>query len=264
MAGAALSDPYSKNCRLREAFNISLGRTLEFPRNGETTEQVFVTDGGFADNLAAYPLVQRLCQTIIVVDGEHDPNMQFESMRRLDLALSLEGGGATSLPQSACAELSGTHALDIADPKAKLGACSEKQSFSADKLSTPVFSAELGRYPCWDVGSANGLVQLSPKIVYVKLGLDGEKIQCEKTSSASLAFERRYCGQVGSGQRGCKGQGLLEDCSFPQQSTVHQCFSSEDFTAYRTLGRQYGAQAAELTLKVLPSNLNAQENEFHK
>jgi len=42
-----------------------------------------LSDGGHIENLAVMELLRRRCRTIIAIDGEHDPNLEFSSLRVL-------------------------------------------------------------------------------------------------------------------------------------------------------------------------------------
>lgn len=45
--------------------------------------RIHLTDGGHAENLAAFPLFRRLCRQTLIVDGTYDPNLRFEDYRVL-------------------------------------------------------------------------------------------------------------------------------------------------------------------------------------
>ena len=49
----------------------------------ETSEFLSISDGGHFENLAAYELIKRKCEVIIISDGECDPDLQFEGLGRL-------------------------------------------------------------------------------------------------------------------------------------------------------------------------------------
>lgn len=57
-----------------------------------TTQQFYVSDGGNAENLAAYPLILRQCETILIADSEWDPEWIFEGYRVLQARLEAEHG----------------------------------------------------------------------------------------------------------------------------------------------------------------------------
>lgn len=66
---------------------------------GFTTEResfVYLTDGGHFDNLGLYELIRRRCRSIVIVDGEHDPDWKFEGLAeavrkaRLDFGVEID------------------------------------------------------------------------------------------------------------------------------------------------------------------------------
>ena len=61
---------------------------------------IYLTDGGHSDNLATFSLVRRMCDEIIVVDAEHDPEFKFQGLRRLKKRLFSEMGVGSDLPET--------------------------------------------------------------------------------------------------------------------------------------------------------------------
>jgi hypothetical protein len=51
----------------------------------ETSNTIYVTDGGRIENLGIYELLRRRCQVIIAVDAEADPEMSFHSFVTLQI-----------------------------------------------------------------------------------------------------------------------------------------------------------------------------------
>lgn len=64
---------FSLDYLMRELFGLA----------NEKSEYLAISDGGHFENLAAYELVKRKCQVIIISDGECDPNLQFEGLGSL-------------------------------------------------------------------------------------------------------------------------------------------------------------------------------------
>lgn len=52
-----------------------------------------LSDGGHAENLGVFPLLQAGCKRILVVDAEHDPLFQFEGYFQLVRRLEEDGKG---------------------------------------------------------------------------------------------------------------------------------------------------------------------------
>ena len=71
---------------LREALN----------RMDERGDYLNLSDGGHIENLAVIELLRRRCRYVIAIDGEHDPNLEFPSLRVLqryaliDLGIDIE------------------------------------------------------------------------------------------------------------------------------------------------------------------------------
>lgn len=77
-------NPYDSDCQKSSPSN-SLGFLLEelFGLANEKDKFLAISDGGHFENLAAYELIKRRCQVIIISDGECDPKMQFEGLANL-------------------------------------------------------------------------------------------------------------------------------------------------------------------------------------
>jgi Patatin-like phospholipase len=58
----------------------------------DTTDEVYVTDGGHIENLGLYELLRRRCQVIVCVDAEADPRMRFSSFIALQQFASIDLG----------------------------------------------------------------------------------------------------------------------------------------------------------------------------
>jgi len=61
-------------------------------------DKIYLADGGHSENLGAYSLIRRSCQTLIIVDAEYDPIFEFEAYNLLkkhianEMGLNLEVG----------------------------------------------------------------------------------------------------------------------------------------------------------------------------
>lgn len=64
----------------------------------ENTPNVYLTDGGHFDNLGLYELLRRRCKTLVVVDGEADPQMNFGALIRLQRYARIDLGVLIDLP----------------------------------------------------------------------------------------------------------------------------------------------------------------------
>ncbi len=89
-SGAALDLPEIRSAAmLTTLLGIRLGMPIDSPR--VDGKDLFLSDGGFSENLGAYALARRGCQTITIVDAEYDPKYQFESYRVLQDHLEAVG-----------------------------------------------------------------------------------------------------------------------------------------------------------------------------
>ena len=59
---------------------------------------IYLSDGGFSENLGAFALVRRLCRSIIMVDAEHDPYYRYEAYYHLKDVLAREMGVSFRIP----------------------------------------------------------------------------------------------------------------------------------------------------------------------
>ncbi len=64
----------------------------------ETSNTIYLTDGGHIENLGIYELLRRRCQLIIAVDAEADPEMSFRSLVALQRYARIDLGVLIDLP----------------------------------------------------------------------------------------------------------------------------------------------------------------------
>jgi hypothetical protein len=55
-------------------------------------DKIYLADGGHCENLGAYSLIRRGCQTIVIMDAEWDPSFQFEAYHILKTSLHAHCG----------------------------------------------------------------------------------------------------------------------------------------------------------------------------
>ena len=158
---------------------------------------IYLSDGGHSDNLAAYSLVRRLCEKIIIVDAEHDPEYKFEGLRKLQRRLSAELGVAFDLP----------------------GADSRR-------CPCPVLQGSIGPFP---VALDEAVMSRRIEVVYLKLALDKQGFEDPDFPSTV----RQYSEKHAAPKVGALGQ---IEYPFPQQSTSDLVYSKEQYEAYRDLG----------------------------
>jgi len=69
-----------------------------FARLHENLEQLYITDGGHIDNLGIYELLRRKCKLVIVVDGEADAELDFNSLMTVQRYARIDLGVRIDLP----------------------------------------------------------------------------------------------------------------------------------------------------------------------
>ena len=258
ISGAASDDPDSRLCQLKYVLGLRLGMWLDFPRTASrvtrvgndaerlsrsevrTAPPVYVSDGGFADNLGMYPLVKRLCQSIVVVDAEHDPHLLFTGYRKLQKRLHDEMGAVLHVPgvERQIDNAIGDLGIDIRasyDSKRLAQVVEQRENgyFRANALQRPVMEGHIGEFPF------AGKSPLKIRVVYVKLAADDqilEDVHLPFVSGHYAAEQQRYK-KVDEAYKCRKTLLGVNVCPFPQASTARQQYSFVEFSAYRELGR---------------------------
>jgi len=265
-SAAAMDSAVADNCRSHQFMGIRLG--LSNPhfvesddiqvnppvlkqgdvwlQHGARNSSLTVADGGFADNLAVFPLMQRHCQYIVVVDAGHDPFLIFDDFQYLQDSLrrfhriGLDVPRIRSIVVQTNAPLSGSDSQSR--PIAPRESCKLRnpECLYGDTLLNPVFAGTISGLSApipFATAANDGSIQdtnVSEKIVIIKLSLDGLRNPADYGS----AVAETYVGQK-SGTPVCRGAGLSIRCYFPETPTTDQMFVGHEFAAYRELGRSY-------------------------
>ena len=116
--------------------------------------RIYLSDGGHSDNLAAYAAIRRLPETLIIVDAEHDPNLQLSGFRLLKRGLESEFGVELRVP-----ELEALHESGI----------------SAYEISSPVFKGRVASFPIPMPDGSTRQVEIGVR--YIKLSIDETAIE---------------------------------------------------------------------------------------
>lgn len=250
LSGAAVSVPDEWYCQLVGVLGQSLGSKWTYSavshvpdddvalRQLATTQTtLFLADGGHVENLGVYPLVQRMCQTIFVVDAEHDPLLAYVALKKLTVYLGERHIVWQSKLLNSRGE--GTDSID------------RSSGYAADRLKDPVFRGILGPIPFMHAienkeGQAFALSQLQIDVRYLKLSIDGDSVgeDCERNSSLLELDKARYCAEKRASTQSGKpwkcSDSPLGNCPFPQYPTTRQDLSGEEVAALRALGRRNG------------------------
>jgi hypothetical protein len=176
--------------------------------------RIYLSDGGFADNLGAFPLIRRLTDHIVIVDAEYDPDYVFESYFKLKAAVLAEFGANLVVP--------GIDALQCSNQEgAKCATCAR-----FDKIQ-PIMTGTVESFP-WP-GKPRA-PRKTLKVLYIKLwasDVELGKFDREGSGDVWAAWNKSAdtCGPLPAAN-GC----------FPQDPTIDQHYTPEKFKAYRELG----------------------------
>ncbi len=239
-------DNYNKRARYKNLRRLIPFYSLFNPNDRKGTD-IYLTDGGYSENLGMYPLVRRLCREIIVVDAEFDPNYQFNGYFKLKNALrsemqvDLEIEEINKLqPKLEWKDINSKPNVFVdRNPCEKFNPDDDKKCFDT---SSPVLNGSISYFPAKALDST--IAQRIIDITYIKLSMD-DKLFAGFLTDDPLA-------EVYSDAREYYGKDLVEyylksrinddcgqwafDCKFPQYTTLDQSYSSEQFKAYIDLG----------------------------
>ncbi len=81
----------------------------------ETSNTIYLTDGGHIENLGIYELLRRRCQLIIAIDAEADPEMSFRSLVALQRYARIDLGVLIDLPWAEIRDATRAASKEIAE-----------------------------------------------------------------------------------------------------------------------------------------------------
>jgi len=240
ISGAAPDHPFARECNALRALGASFGQNIKI--NGKLS---WLTDGGFADNIATYPLVRRSCSEIVVLDAEHDPTLEFEAYQRLQY----------DLKKSDDVELT-VKAIDQWLLKRRHADYKIGRDFVADDPNN-----EIVKQPAME-----GTIKSSGKVmtlIYLKLTLNPsdatfyryrpEVQQLYKKAKATVSV-RKLVGDE-EVDRTCE-RGKDTECSFPHTPTFNTDYTAEEFRTHRLLGSDLTRLHLLPMLKQAPEGLS--------
>lgn len=216
---------------------------------------IYLSDGGHQENLAAYPLIRRQCEHIIVVDGEYDWNNEFEGYFKLKQAVEREMRVSMTLDKTAfcykssrknCQETDIEKIQEILDHNLGFHDTRRDAELRRPGITAPFFS---GQHPIVS-GSIrhfpfikDGKVEWNETAVtYIKLSIDESLFenwsamgmdQRNKVKHLVGSQAAEYYGKVKTNT--CETQ-YFYPCNFPQFSTIYQSFTEAQVEAYIDLG----------------------------
>ena len=237
-------------------------------------ERLYLSDGGHSENLAAFPLVRRICENIILVDAEYDPNYTFEAYFKLKEALGRELSVSTKLdPQPAHLSLKGSvDDIDAAIEKQRTLENVDKSDWIVPitkqyfSRRQPVMSGRISTIP---LTFSSGVIRKDLQLTYIKLALDEEEFR-NVTGSAKEALTTKYGKEVVTYvdsvlTNDCELRprvfAWFKDCAFPHYPTTYQNYAESQFAAYVKFGEcivlnhlDYDATRQSVAVRAIPRN----------
>jgi hypothetical protein len=203
-------------------------------------QNIYLSDGGHQENFATFPLVRRLCENILIVDGEYDPTYQFASYFTLKHQIERETGAAMRLIGKSGEAI---ESMDPAPPERYVPATrgGTPPEACAFDPAHPVLEGKIGPFP---VLNAKGQAELKTiNLAYIKLSFDPTDLkqwdslgETQKAGLYAKYGEGLVTFYLESRMGRCKESDFGIPCEFPQLNTFHQSFSPERFRAYVDLG----------------------------
>lgn len=217
---------------------------------------IYLSDGGHQENLAAYPLIRRQCQNIIMVDGEFDEHYEFESYFKLKANVERELRVDMSLtPTTYCVGFPRDSKCKDNNVDAIVKALQDAAEYGTTRAEAealglnaarccfsgqhPIMEGKIGYVPML----YNDQVEWQHiNLVYVKLSLDtylfddwANKSPDQKKMVYDIVGEKAAEYYATVKNETCKAR-YWRTCAFPQYSTAYQSFTSNQFEAYVDLG----------------------------
>jgi predicted acylesterase/phospholipase RssA len=210
------------------------------------TEKIFHTDGGYADNLAIYPLVRRGCSSIIAIDAEHDPELKYCALAKVATDLAQNHSVLVTMDTNSQSAVRVNTVL--ANPSQQNRSCQSYDSqafFTQDTEKEEKFLARRApetnfrlQLSLWEASSPSA--NSAPAITRaVRTSIEYIKLVRPK----SLAFlSPKEVSELEQYEKNCSYKGTA--CQFPHDVTAKQAYSGEQFRAYMLLGKNMGVMAA--------------------
>lgn len=217
ISGAAVDERYGPGASLFSKVRGGLGFTYDatkgwkWDRGRENLKVLYLSDGGFAENLGAYTLIKRMCEEIVIVDSTEDPDLELEGYWRLKAILKQQLKADFSVPA--------------------LEALGGRVQMSRFPLS-PVLDGTIGKFPWIDRdGTATAV---STPVRYVKLAWNERWIAESSEKPVTDLFAKvqehiRRCNEKPTDKLGMV-------CRFPHDPTRVTSYEPSQFLAYRALG----------------------------
>jgi predicted acylesterase/phospholipase RssA len=212
-------------------------------------DRLYLTDGGYAENLGAWSLVRRNCEQIIIADAEFDENYTFEAYFKLKRALEQEMHVKFDLDKVDTKDLD--QIPEMIEQGRSLATRSKEPGPFPDAFNPAqsVFHGSIGVFPY--MTNKNEVERRTVDVVYIKMAMDHAKVRTwtaedqqvlnnkygpHATKYARASFENR-CDVRPTLLANLWPISKFYACQFPHYSTFHQNYSPDQFEAYVDLGQ---------------------------
>lgn len=224
LSGAAPDVPPTSGTlrAIRVYLGLILGKTIwaNAKELRDKRNYYFLSDGGHSENLGAFPLIRRRCSEITIIDGEEDPDYNFE--------------GYIVLKSLVANKLNATLAVHDIDSYLKTQIHSTLPRGVNPSWVKPVMFGEVQALPV----RINGLLLNDPiRVTYLKLSFDRCAIPHAHTSTC---LEKETITNDGNTYYTDELKELVDgDESFPMYSTLNQWLGSRQMEALAALGHAH-------------------------
>lgn len=199
---------------------------------------IYLTDGGYAENLGAASLIHRRCSQTLIVDAEYDPRFQFGAFVKLKRLLDKQNNIKINIPGLEELLKEGLLQSKNIDEHCEGGDCRKKPFTGKNPIYEGTVTIHDGKLMVKDkTGSFEeySWPVTSVKVTYVKLSLDSDILVNSEIQNFYPPRLAKYITEHLSFK--CSPQDL-ESCQspFPQFDTWYQSYSSDQMEAYIDLG----------------------------
>lgn len=244
-------------------YTLPPGTRPSYWASGKHAYRIHLSDGGHSDNLGIYSLAMRECENIIVVDGAHDRNYDFDDYHRLKICLRAPEINADIIVPAIDERIAGRPEpiCDAGDGKASERTAKRNEDARLTDEQKKILADERAKFTERSENHYfdNGSIKLSNgkklNLTYIKMGIreSTRPLRTDKAKDLGAKFiklDTTYGAGVAqflqnsflSGE--CPDGGLsaareffeATDCMFPHRPTWDQDYLPEQFGAYRDLG----------------------------
>ena len=174
-------------------------------------KSIYLSDGGFVENLGLLPLLTKTCKNVLALDAEWDTSDTVGAWETFRTRLTENSGTRWVIP-----DLTPVSPRETGSPK------------DAWHVRTHIYSAELH--------NAEGK---SIHVTIMKLGISVDHLSEYPKEVREFADIDWKAPSWSKANLHCVTPGgpLTENCPFPMQATVHQDYAAREFEAYRLMGK---------------------------